>query len=192
MADGFLGRWSRRKLGQDAPEPTAAPVMQPLPPEQQAGGQGTEEEAPAAVAAQPVVPPPTLEDVQALTPESDFRRFTAADVSPDVRNAAMKKLFSDPHFNVMDGMDVYVGDYSQSDPIPAAMLRKLAGAKFLGLFDDEEDKAAPVSREVADNPNEQTVAKLHETPPAVPDADPDLRLQQDDAPPGRPPGGGTA
>ena len=42
----------------------------------------------------------------------------ARDVAPDVKNAAMKKLFADPHFNVMDGMDTYIDDYSKPDPIP--------------------------------------------------------------------------
>ena len=30
----------------------------------------------------------------------------------------MKKLFSDPHFNVMDGLDTYIDDYGKPDPIP--------------------------------------------------------------------------
>ena len=53
----------------------------------------------------------------------------------------MKKLFADPHFNVMDGLDTYIDDYGKPDPIPAAMLRKMAQAKFLGLFDDEPEAA---------------------------------------------------
>ena len=101
------------------------------------------------------VPPPTLEDVQALTPESDFSRFAARDVAPEVKNAAMKKLFADPRYNVMDGMDVYIDDYSKPDPIAPAVLRQLASAKFLGLFDQEEREeaeAARRARDVADNP----------------------------------------
>ena len=43
----------------------------------------------------------------------------------------MKKLFADPHFNVMDGLDTYIDDYAKPDPIPPAMLRQLASAKFL-------------------------------------------------------------
>jgi hypothetical protein len=66
-------------------------------------------------------------------------------VAPEVKNAAMKKLFADPHFNVMDRMDIYIDDYSQADPLPLAMLRQMNGAKFLNLFEDEDkdkDKAA--------------------------------------------------
>jgi hypothetical protein len=151
-----------------------------------------------------VPPPPTLVEAQALTPQSDFSRFATADVAPEVKNAALKKLFADPRYNVMDGLDIYIDDYSKPDPMPYSMLRQLASAKFLGLFDQEEkeeaaaEKAAQEAREardVADNPIAQTVAQSDPAPQAVPEppqhADPDLRLQQDHAAPGEDPGHGT-
>src|SRR5690349_12173050 len=106
MADGFLGRWSKRKLEarddkvvEQQPE-VAVPVPEPAP-----------------LAAPEQTPPPlTLDDVKALSADSDFSRFVAADVAPEVKTAAMKKLFTDPRYNVMDGMDVYVGDYTKADP----------------------------------------------------------------------------
>ena len=146
MADGFLGRWSRRKQDvlagkpvQDPPPPAPAPqVAAPAP-------------APVATVAAPAAPappapelppPPTLADAEALTPASDFKPFVARAVSPEVRNLAMKKLFADPHFNVMDGLDIYIGDYTQPDPLPAGMLRKMASAHALGFFDHEKKAAA--------------------------------------------------
>lgn len=145
------------------------------------------------------MPPPTLEDVTSLTHESDFTRFARADVAPEVKNAAMKKLFSDPHFNVMDGLDVYIDDYNKPDPMPPEMVRQLASSSFLKLFDDEKDQAAEgdsaTPRDVSDVPQEQSVAQsgpgaAQESPRAGHDADPDLRLQQDDAPGRQEPGGG--
>jgi hypothetical protein len=142
--------------------------------------------------------------VKALTADSDFTRFVAPEVAPEVKNAAMKKLFSDARYNVMDGLDVYTGDYSKPDPMPPDMLRKLASAQFLGFFKEEEEAAARAAaqpatpdkpRDVADNPTTQSVAQSDPVPPAVPEpphhADPDLRLQQDDAPPGETPGRGV-
>jgi hypothetical protein len=209
MSDGFLGRWSKRKLErkQGAASDEVVPAVAVIPAKagiQEPASNSTA--APASTAGlDPAVrrddkagasaePPPTLADVHSLTPTSDFRRFAAADVAPEVKNAAMKKLFADPRYNVMDGLDVYTGDYSQPDPIPSAMLRQLAGAKFLGLFADEEKEAvaAAAHRDVADNPTAQSVAQSAATPPVVPapteHADPDLRLQQDDAAPGQDPG----
>ncbi len=59
-----------------------------------------------------------------------------------LRQAALRGLFKDPHFNVMDGLDTYIDDYSLADPIPEAMLRRLNQAKELFLFDDENKAAA--------------------------------------------------
>ncbi len=135
------------------PVPTANPVL-PLQPKAEAavGVAAPVALAPSSAAAadatagltqqpaqpQPQAPPkPTLEDVEALTPESDFSRFIARDVDEKVKNSAMKKLFSDPHYNVMDGLDTYIDDYNTPVPLPKAMLRQLMQARMLGLLDDE-------------------------------------------------------
>ena len=106
MAEGFLGRWSRRKQQVRAGGPAAAPSAE-------AAGEDVVPPAEAGPAPEPAAQPPapTLQDVQALTHDSDFSAFVARGVAPEVRNAAMKKLFGDPRFNVMDGLDVYVEDY---------------------------------------------------------------------------------
>ena len=112
-----------------------------------------------------------------LTQDSDFTPYMARGVGPDVRNAAMKKLFTDPHYNVMDGLDIYIDDYSKSDPIPQAMLRQMVGAKFLKIFDDEEDQAgtqgaaapipeAPLPPDSLNNPTPESMAQS----PHFPDA----------------------
>jgi hypothetical protein len=207
MADGFLGRWARRKeavrKGEEVP-PEPQKVAEPVPPPQPSpAGGATEAAAVAAAPEQPVPAPPTLEDVQSLTADSDFTRFVRPDVAPEVKNAAMKKLFSDPHFNVMDRLDTYIDDYGKPDPIPPEMLRQLASAQFLDLFDErknrekaEAEAKALTDREVADDPAPQSVAQSsnrteHALPPAEDHADPDLRLQQDDAPGPQGPGAGS-
>ena len=156
---GFLSRWSRRKVDERAGRPLEEPKPAPsiaggssLPPKQGPSARGAA--APAASATtsgavaperadgQVAQPTPTLADAQQLTPESDFTGFMARGVTPDVKNAAMKKLFTDPHFNVMDRMDIYIDDYSQPDPLPLAMLRQMTSAKTLNLFDDEPESTA--------------------------------------------------
>src|SRR5690606_11050295 len=97
---------------------------------------------PTEPSTEPAAPPPTLDDVARLTPQDDFRRFVAPEVSNEVRNAAVKKLFADPHFNVMDGLDVYIDDYSQPSPLSKAELAMMVGAKFLKLVDDPDEQAA--------------------------------------------------
>ena len=158
--DGFLQRWSKRKasLGDRAPDapPKSGVGQLPVAPPVDGGVLKPPNPAPTARADAPdkalpgdahtaAPPAPSLADTQALTPASDFRPFMGQGVAPEVKNAAMKKLFADPHFNVMDRMDIYIDDYSQPDPLPLAMLRQMNGAKFLNLFEDEDqdkDKAA--------------------------------------------------
>ena len=154
VADGFLGRWSRRK--QEVRE--GKPVQDPAPPVPQAPAPAGVN-APAPLAAQPTaapVPPepaaaplPTLQDVQSLSIDSDFKPFASRAVAPEVRNAAMKKLFTDPHFNVMDGLDIYIDDYTQPDPLPAAMLKQMASAQFMGLVEEEPEKPSAAGQAAA-------------------------------------------
>jgi hypothetical protein len=92
----------------------------------------------------------TLEDVAKLKPDSDYTQFMQAEVGEDVHQAAMKKLFTDPHYNIMDGLDIYIDDYSQEDPLPAGMLEKMVQSTMLGLFKKvEETPQALVSEELA-------------------------------------------
>ena len=190
MADGFLGRWSQRKQAVregkplvEPPPPVVAPAppvsLTPKPaslnpsPQTEAGRDG--QVAPGGTQAEPAEPPPTLslDDVKSLTAESDYAPFVSRAVSPEVRNAAMKKLFTDPHYNVMDRLDIYIDDYSLPDPLPASMLRQMASAKFLKLFDDEEkDTKATALGDDANNPDGDSVAQS--TPNTVPDTAPDL------------------
>ena len=75
------------------------------------------------------------------------------------KNAALKTLFTDPHFTVMDGLDTYIEDYGLPDPIPLAMLRQMTQSKVLGLFADED-------KDDDENPADENTA---------------VRLQPDDA-----------
>lgn len=117
-ADDFFSRWSRRKqASNDQRNQDAIPVA------------ADADAAPAAPAE--ALPPPTLDEAAALTHDADFRRFVAPGVDETVRRTAMKKLFADPHFNVMDGLDIYIDDYNKFEPLPAAMLAMLEHAKPL-------------------------------------------------------------
>ena len=121
--EGFLSRWSRRKT--DARE-SGSEAVQASP------------QAPAAAESAPDLPP-----VEELTLDSDFRGFLHPKVDENVRRAALRKLFSDPHFNVMDGLDTYIDDYSKTEPIPPAMLAGLRQAQRILSWaegkDDETD-----------------------------------------------------
>jgi hypothetical protein len=109
----------------------------------------------SAEAPAPEAPAPALPSLDSLTFESDFKAFMQAKVEEGVKRAALKKLFADPRFNLMDGLDVYIDDYSKDDPIPREMLEQLEHAKAT-LFGREEEKpgapAEPAQQEVAQAP----------------------------------------
>lgn len=109
-AESFFARWSKRNVEAAAQKRSLQPDAPPQ---------------------EPALPPPSLDDVALLTHDSDFKRFVAPGVDEAVRRSAMKKLFADPRFNVMDGLDVYIEDYHTFTPIPAAMLAALNHAKQL-------------------------------------------------------------
>jgi hypothetical protein len=161
----FLARWSRLK--QEAHE-------EPL-----------QKKAPEK-AVDPAAPPPELPPADTLTFDSDYRAFFHPKVDEDVRRAALKKLFSDPRFNVMDGLDVYIDDYSKSEPIPPAMLAGLRQAqKILAWAKEDEEKRAK------DEPLKETQAQALEPPVAQVPPGAEFQAGAPDAAPGLPENAGS-
>ena len=117
-----LKRWSQRKLAAArAAErgPALPPAAAETPPSSPIAAIPGAAPVPAAEGA-------PLPPVESLTFDSDFAAFMQPKVDETTKRAALKKLFSDPSFNLMDGLDIYVGDYTQPDPMPAGMLEKLS------------------------------------------------------------------
>jgi hypothetical protein len=91
-------------------------------------------------------PPADLPPVDSLTFESDFTAYLRANVEESVKRAALKKLLHDPRFNVMDGLDTYIDDYTKNDPISEEMLKTLEHARstlFPPQHETEETAQAP-------------------------------------------------
>jgi len=109
--ESFLERWSRLKL-----EPESA----------QSDAGKPDDEAPA-------LPP-----IEELGADSDYSAFMHPKVDPGLRRAALKKLFSSERFKSMDGLDVYVGDYSNPQPLAAGMVALLRHAA--GVLGEEVKK----------------------------------------------------
>ena len=107
---------------------------------------------------------PTMDDVATLTPDSDFSGFVARGVDQAVRRSALKKLFADPHFNTMDGLDIYIDDYTKPSPLSETMLASLrhAARLFERVADAETDAeidadapAPPIAPDLATEPQDQ-------------------------------------
>lgn len=138
-AEDFFRRWSKpaNTLSADAAAPSAAAI-------------------PGAEVKTEPKSLPSMADVARLTPESDYSGFLATGVDEAVKRSALRKLFADPHFNIMDGLDIYIGDYSQPDPMPPGMLAALNHAQaLLNPLQQFESalKAAVQSVPAADQPS---------------------------------------
>ena len=143
----FLSRWSRRKAavreGKTVPAEAQAPAQPTQPPQPPLRAVVPPSQEPMAESA----PLPTLADVAQLRPGDNIARFVAQGVDESVKRAALKTLFADPHFNVMDGLDTYIDDYTKPDPIPLDVLRKLTQSEALGLFDSPEEDVQAQQRQ---------------------------------------------
>jgi len=120
----FLRRWSRLKRESAA----ASPVKK------------IEAEKPAELPA-----------LDSLTFESDFKAFMHSKIEEGVKRAALKKLFSDPRFNIMDGLDTYIDDYTKAETISEEMLAQLQHAqkRFTDLVVGEQEPKAEKTPEQA-------------------------------------------
>jgi len=169
---GFsLKRWSRRKLeaarADAEPANAVAPVLQPADAPADAPAIAPGEAAAAVAASVPNGDPPALPPVESLTIDSDFTAFLQPKVDEALKRQALKQLFRDPRFNVMDGLDVYIDDYSKPDPISPDMVRQMVQGRYIfdppatrvnaqGVVEDvpPDEVAAERSDEATESPAE--------------------------------------
>ena len=112
-----------------------------------------EESTPSQPAADLGAPPMDLPPLDALTIDSDFSGYFHPKVDENLQRAALRKLFGDPHFNVMDGLDVYIDDYSKSDPLPPELLAQLKHAQqILAWAREDTEKTAREAAAAAARP----------------------------------------
>lgn len=114
--EAFFHRWSRLKqAAAEHPAPEAAANV-------------TLSVAAENHTDQTAVPVPTMADVALLGPDADYAPFMVKAVDRAVQRSALKKLFADPRFNVMDRLDIYMDDYNVASPMSATMLSGLQHA----------------------------------------------------------------
>lgn len=188
-----LRRWSQRKLAaargeSRAQDAVAAPPMESARADAARRAEGpsvaadsdahlpaTSSLASSRVAPRPPVtsadhvagaPGVALPPLESLTIDSDFSPFMRAGVDAKVRQSALRKLFRDPRFNVMDGLDVYIDDYSIPSPLDPALARTLMQARY--IFDPPRTRInaeghvedVPAEAAASEPPDAETVAAV--------------------------------
>jgi Protein of unknown function (DUF3306) len=122
-AEGLtLSRWSRLKREQRAgiasetlPTPAVAVPVAP-------GIAASSATAATPKAAEALV----LPEISSISLTEDFTPFMQAKVPQLIKQQALKALFKSPHFNVMDGLDTYIDDYTVFEPISPEEMSKLS------------------------------------------------------------------
>ncbi len=90
-------------------------------------------------------PAPELPSPDQLDHESDFKAFMDKRVDDGLRRLALKKLFSDPRFNVTDGLDDYAEDYSALEDLPQEMVELQQHVRRLLHGTERGNQARPES-----------------------------------------------
>lgn len=146
-AEGFLGRWSRRKRA--AAASGLAPAEAPLAPAAEAEASPPAEAPPAE--AEPF-DPDSLPPPESLGLESDLSPFLRPQVPAALRNAALRRIWSlDPGIRDFIGPADYAWDYNAPDGVPGFALelgedaRRLLAQAIgrLGETEGEPEAAGP-------------------------------------------------
>lgn len=147
---GFLSRWSRRKRGEEVPEPEAPPAVEaaaPVP-----APEPVEEPPPPETPPEPEFDVSTLPPIETLDASSDFTAFLKPGVPQALRTAALRKAWlADPLIrDYMSPLD-YAWDFNTPGGLPHGFsnvlaetgeaLRKLVN-QAIGEMEPEEEKPA--------------------------------------------------
>jgi len=138
--EDFLERWSRRKLdaqhddqGTPASESSAAINV-----------------VPAADEPEKVLTDADMPPIETLDGDSDYSPFLSPGVSDDLRQQAMRKLFTQPDFNIADGLNDYDEDYTHFTGLGKVItheMKRMLQRELEAEGTPAESAAAPDERE---------------------------------------------
>jgi Protein of unknown function (DUF3306) len=130
----MLSRWSRLKRAASAQTQIETPVgAEPRVASDvaQSSAAPSPISADAAVSAPPAADRLPLPPLSAISLTEDFTPFMQAKVPQALKQQALKALFKAPHFNAMDGLDIYIDDYTVFEPITPEVMATLSSWKSI-------------------------------------------------------------
>lgn len=133
-AEGItLSRWSRLKRAAAAEQAAVPSVRHEAvvgPPASEPGNDTLNQHGGEAMSP-PVGDYNELPPMSAISLAEDFTPFMQAKVPQALKQQALKALFKEPHFNVMDGLDIYIDDYTVFEPISPEVMATLSSWKAI-------------------------------------------------------------
>ena len=145
--DDFLERWSRRKL---ETQPGSEDV---------AAGESAEANSLAPLAEEPeqVLTDADMPPIETLDGDSDYSPFLSPGVSDDLRQQAMRKLFTQPDFNITDGLNDYDEDYTQFAGLGKIITHEMKRVLQRELENDTSISKADAEPPIGNQPHEAVV-----------------------------------
>jgi len=126
-----LRRWSQRKLEASARAQRDAAAAAAGAKERDVDATPLHAVASSSARGEPSPNDAALPAPETLGFDADFTGFFKPDTDDSLKRAALKQLLRDPRFNVMDGLDTYVDDYTRPDPVPDSMLSALVQRRYI-------------------------------------------------------------
>jgi hypothetical protein len=165
--EDFLARWSRRKLDARSDDPgVPGNVATPVTPSGAPAGEPERELTDADM-------PP----IETLDADSDYAAFLSPGVSDDLRQQALRKLFSQPDFNITDGLNDYDEDFTQFAGLGSIVTHEMK--RLLQRELEKEKAASAAATEPDDETGTQSVAEGAEDNNSdkvpMPEEDPDTK-----------------
>ncbi len=149
----FLRRWSRRKA--QARGELEPPADAPAGPgeKRRPRDEGAEEPRGSANPASGAgIEDGAVPDPEQVDEDSDVSAFLAPGVDKDLQQRALRRLFRSPKFNIVDGLEVYDGDYRSFESLGqviTAHLRhrmRFEAEKALGEMTEPPGEGGPEAR----------------------------------------------
>ena len=156
--EGVLSRWSRRKQ------------QSSLESEQENLEQETQERDRSELdhlstdsieeAELPVLTDADMPTIDSLTEKSDFSGFMSSGVSDELRNLALRKLFSAPSFNIRDGLDEYDEDYTYFEKLGDIVTADMKHQMELEELAKKEQQSADALAEEIEDSDDQDLEQI--------------------------------
>ncbi|CZF77651.1 DUF3306 domain-containing protein [Grimontia marina] len=157
--ESFLNRWSKRKqeTQSENTDELTEENLAPETPEMEGDEPSLQDDSLEDEA-------PSMEDVEQLKAGDSASVFLAKGVASEVKKAALRKLFHSEAYNVLDGMNEYDLDYSNTPNLAAdvaASLRKWTKEKLEEATQDEQENLPETSTDKT--VNEESLNSLKES-----------------------------
>ena len=158
--EGVLSRWSRRKQQSSLETEQEDLELETQTQELDRPELNHLSTDPIEEAELPALTDADMPAIESLTEKSDFSGFMSSGVSDELRNLALRKLFSAPSFNIRDGLDEYDEDYTYFEKLGDIVTSDMKHQMELEELAKKEQQSAEALAEEIEDSDDQDLEPL--------------------------------